>query len=158
MLHRLLITTEGLKLCLEYGLCLILLLGTLVAFGFLNRKTKKEMRAETVKKSCLKAVKYAEEILGDVKHKGTYMLLGSTKLAHLSAFIADSSWYAFQIVYAKKDIVFEGIANALDVLASEISTASENGYLPAGEYEAYVKKAIAELTATVEKLDTLILK
>ena len=35
---------------------------------------------------------------------------------------------------------------------------SGSGYIPAGEYEAYVKKAIAELTAPVEKLDTLILK
>ena len=85
---------------------------------------KKEAK---ISQSRLKAKKYAEEILDDGRHKGAHMLLGSTKLAHLSGYIADAAWYAFQIVNAKKDIVFEGIANALDVLASDISTASENG-------------------------------
>ena len=158
MLNVLLMSSEGIRLCLEYGLCLLIIVAALIAIGFLKRKTKKEMRAETVKKSCLKAIRYAEAMLGDGEHKSTHMLLGSTKLAHLSAHIADAAWYAFQIVHAKKDIVFEGIANGLDVLSSDIATESENGYVPANEYEAYVKKAIAELQAVVAKLDTIIVK
>lgn len=158
MLNSLLMSSEGIRLCLEYALCLLIIVAALIAIAFMKRKTKKEMRAETVKESCVKALKYAESILGDGEHKNTHILLGSTKLAHLSAHIADAAWYAFQIVQAKKDIVFEGIANGLDTLASELATESENGYIPAGEYETYVKKAIKELTSTVEKLDTLILK
>ena len=76
----------------------------------------------------------------------------------MSAYIADAAWYAFQIVNAKKDIVFEGIANGLDALSSELATEAENGYVPANEYEAHVEKAIAELQSTVEKLDTIIVK
>ena len=158
MLNTLLMSSEAIRLLLEYGLCLIIIVSALIAIGFVKRKTKKEMRAETVKKSCLKAVKYAEEILNDGEHKSTHMLLGSTKLAHLSAYIADAAWYAFQIVNAKKDIVFEGIANGLDALSSELATEAENGYVPANEYEAHVEKAIAELQSTVEKLDTIIVK
>ena len=131
MLNVLLMSSEGIRLCLEYGLCLLIIVAALIAIGFLKRKTKKEMRAETVKKSCLKAIRYAETMLGDGGHKSTHMLLGSTKLAHLSAHIADAAWYAFQIVHAKKDIVFEGIANGLDVLSSDLATESENGYVPA---------------------------
>lgn len=158
MLNVLLMSSEGIRLCLEYGLCLLIIVVALIAIGFLKRKTKKEMRAETVKASCLKAIKYAQSVLDDGEHKGTHMLLGSTKLAHLSAYIADAAWYAFQIVQAKKDIVFEGIASGLDTLASELATESENGYIPANEYEAWVKKAIAELQAAVAKLDTIIVK
>ena len=128
----------------------------LLAIAFLRRKTKKEMRAETVKKSCLKAKEYAEDIFGDVKHKGTHILLGSTRLGHLSGLITDASWYAFQIVNVKRDIVFEGIANSLDVLASELTTVAEDGYIPAGEYQACVKRAIGELELTITKLDAMI--
>ena len=105
MLNVLLMSSEGIRLCLEYGLCLLIIVVALIAIGFLKRKTKKEMRAETVKASCLKAIKYAQSVLDDGEHKGTHMLLGSTKLAHLSAYIADAAWYAFQIVQAKKDII-----------------------------------------------------
>ena len=158
MLNTLLMSSEGIRLCLEYGLCLIIIIVALIVIGFLKRKTKKEMRAETVKKSCLKAIHYAEAMLGDGERKGTHMLLGSTKLAHLSSYIADAAWYAFQIVHAKKDIVFEGIANGLDILSSDLAIEAENGYIPANEYEAWVKKAIAELQSTVAKLDTIIVK
>lgn len=158
MKSALLMSSEGIRLCLEYGLCLVIIVVALIAIGFLKRRTKKEMRAETVKKSCLKAKAYAEEILNDGEHKGAHMLLGSTRLAHLSAHVSDAAWYAFQIVNVKKDIVFEGIANALDVLASELATEAENGYIPVKEYEACIKKAIAELNSAVAKLDTLIVK
>ena len=55
MLNTLLMSSEAIRLLLEYGLCLIIIVSALIAIGFVKRKTKKEMRAETVKKSCLKA-------------------------------------------------------------------------------------------------------
>ena len=49
MLNVLLMSSEGIRLCLEYGLCLLIIVAALIAIGFLKRKTKKEMRAETEK-------------------------------------------------------------------------------------------------------------
>ena len=146
---------DVLWLCFEYGLCLIVVLIAVIGIGFLKRRTKREMRAETVKKSCMKAKKYAEEILNEGEHKGTYMLLGSTKLGHLSACVADAAWYAFQIVNVKRDIVYEEIASLLDSMATELSTQSENGYIPVGEYRTCVEKTIARLDVVMEKLDVL---
>lgn len=156
MTSALLITAQHLGVVLEYAVCFLIVIGALLALGFLRRRTKKEMRAEAVRKSCLKAKAYAEEILGDVKNKGAYMLLGSTKLGHLSGLIADACWYAYQIVNARRDIVFEGIATSLDTLASAISVESDDGYIPINEYQAYVKKAIGELEVVIEKLDGII--
>ena len=157
MTDRLLMSTEGLFLCLEYGACLLIILAALLGIGFLKRKTKREMRAETVRKSCLKAKKYAEDILDD-KHKGAYTLLSSAKLSHLSGLVTDAAWYAFQIVTKKKDIIFDGIAGSLDKLASDISAQSEDGYIPAADYEACVKHAVQELNLVLEKLNLLVKK
>ena len=44
------ITPEVAKLCLYYGGCLAAVVVALVVIGCIKRKTKKEMRAETVKK------------------------------------------------------------------------------------------------------------
>ena len=148
-------STEVLWLCLEYGICLIVIMVAIIGISFFKRRTKREMRAETVKKSCMKAKKYAEEILNEGDHKGTYMLLGSTKLGHLGACVADAAWYAFQIVNVKRDIVYEEIATTLDVLATELSTQSENGYIPVGEYRACVEKTIARMDVVMEKLNRL---
>ena len=145
-------------LCVEYGVCLLVIASSILALSFFKRKTKREMRAETVKNSCLKAKKYAESILNDGEHKGAYILLGSTKLGHLSSCAADAAWYAFQIVKGKRDIVYEDIANSLDALATELSSQSENGYVPVGEYRACVEKAIARLDVTIQKLDVLMQK
>ena len=155
MLNRLLLSAEGLFLCLEYGACLLIIMAALLGIGFLKRKTKREMRVETVRKSCLKAKKYAEEISDD-KHNGAYTLLSSAKLSHLSGLITDAAWYAFQIVTNKKDIVFEGIAGSLDKLASDITAQSEDGYIPAREYENCVKHAVKELDLVIEKLNLLV--
>ncbi len=155
MINLLTLSAEILWLCLEYGLCLVIILLAVLSISFFKRRTKREMRAETVKKSCLKAKKYAEEILNEGEHKGTYMLLGSTKLGHLSACVADAAWYAFQIVNVKRDIVYEEIALLLDSLATELSTQSENGYIPVGEYRACVEKTIARMDVVMEKLDIL---
>lgn len=156
MVYSLLISSQSLGVLFEYILCFIIIIVSLLAIGFIRYKTKKEMRAETVKRSCLKAKAYAEEIFGDVKYKGSHMLLGSAKLKHLSGLIADACWYAYQIVHSKKDIIFEGIATSLDSLASEISLESDDGYVPSGEYQEYLKKVIKELDETIEKLDMLI--
>ena len=103
----------------------------------------------------LKVKAYAEEILNSGEHKGTHALLGSTKLAHLSNRVADASWFAFQIVQMRKDILFEGIANDLDALASELTQEAQNGYIPAEEYESCIRQAIHRLDAAMKKLDEL---
>lgn len=152
------ITPEVAKLCLYYGGCLAAVVVALVVIGCIKRKTKKEMRAETVKNSCIKAKEYAEEVLNSGENKGTHILLGSTKLAYLSNKIADAAWYAFQIAQVKKDILFEGIANGLDALSSELFIESEDGYIPAETYRDYIQKAIDGLNAAIVKLDALITK
>lgn len=154
MTNGLLISATDARLILSYGLCAAIIAAALIIIAALKRHTKKQMRPEAVKKSCVKAKKYAAGLL--VQHKGTQMLLGATKLAKLNAYISEAAWLAFQIVEAKKDIVFEGIAGTLDGLATEVSKESENGYIPAEEYEADVKKAIAGLDGVIAKIDTLI--
>ena len=84
------------------------------------------------------------------------MLLGATKLAVLSKHVANAAWYGFQIVSSKKDIVIEGIANALDGVATMLHNEAEDGYVPADEYESVVKKAISVLDENIAKLDGII--
>ena len=151
-------SAETIKLLLYYGIIALVIIATLIVMGILRRKTKNELRPEKIKKACLKAKKYAEEVLASGEHKGTHALLGATKLATLSKHVANAAWYGFQIVGEKKDIVIEGIANELDVLATELANESADGYVPAADYEKDVKKAMEVLDAVVVKLDVLMKK
>lgn len=146
------------KLLLYYGVIVAVIVVTLIVMGVLRRKTKSELRPEKIKKSCMKAKKYAEDILASGEHKGAHALLGATKLSALSKHIANAAWYGFQIVGEKKDIVIEGISNELDALATDMSNEAADGYVPADVYENDVKKAISALDAIIEKLDGIIKK
>ncbi len=146
---------EVIRICLEYALCFVIVVASIFCIALFKRRTKREMRAERVKESCIKAKKLAEEMVSDGKNKGTYMLLASTKLSHLSSLVADAAWYAYQIVNGKRNILYEGIATGLDVLATEISTASEDGYIPVKDYRACVEKAVNVLDATIAKIDSM---
>ena len=106
----------------------------------------------------MKAKKYAANILSLGEHKGTQALLGATKLASLSNYIANAAWYAFQIVGEKKDIVVEGIANELDALSTEVSNEAADGYVPADVYEKDIQNAIDKLNGIIEKVDVLLKK
>ena len=151
-------SAEAVKLLLYYGVLAVIILAARIAMGALRRKTKSELRPEKIKKACIKAKNFAEEILASGEHKGSHALLGATKLAALSKYIANAAWYGFQFVSAKKDIVIEGIANELDGLATEINNEAADGYVPAGEYEKDVQKAIDGLSAVIAKLDGIIQK
>lgn len=157
MLYGLLtdVAVETLLLCLEYVICLIIIVVALLGMALFKRRTKKQMRAETVKKSCEKAKKAAEEMLDDGKNKGAYVLLAASKLAHLSLLVADAAWYAFQIVSAKKNILYEGIANSLDGVATELANASEEGYISVKDYQACLEKTIQTLDLAMAKLDSM---
>ena len=146
---------EELKLILYYGIILAVIAVTVLLMGVFRRKTKSELRPEKMKKACVKAKKYAEEILTSGEN-GARVLLGATKLAMLSKHIANAAWYGFQIVSSKKDIVIEGIANALDGVATMLQNEAEDGYVPADEYESVVKKAISVLDENIAKLDGII--
>ena len=146
---------EELKLILYYGTILAVLAVTMVLMGVFRRKTKSELRPEKMKKACVKAKKYAEEILTSGEN-GARVLLGATKLAMLSKHVANAAWYGFQIVSSKKDIVIEGIANALDGVATMLHNEAEDGYVPTDVYESVVKKAIAVLDENIAKLDGII--
>ena len=78
MTNGLLISAADAKLILSYGICLVIILLALIVMAALKRNTQKEMRPESVKKSCLKAKKYAEGLLE--QNKGEQLLLGATKL------------------------------------------------------------------------------
>lgn len=146
------------KLILYYGIIVAVIVVTLIVMGILRRKTKNELRPERIKKACVKAKKYAVDILASGEHKGTHALLGATKLSNLAKHVANASWYAFQFVNAKKDIVVEGIANELDTLATALNNEAVDGYVPAATYEAQVQKAIDGLDAVIAKLDVIIKK
>ena len=146
---------EELKLILYYGTILAVIAVTMVLMGVFRRKTKSELRPEKMKKACVKAKKYAEEILTSGEN-GARVLLGATKLAMLSKHVANAAWYGFQIVSSKKDIVIEGIANALDGVATMLHNEAEDGYVPTDVYESVVKKAIAVLDENIAKLDGII--
>ena len=147
------LTGDVLRVIFEYALCLAIILFSILGLAFVNRRTKLEMRSETVKKSCLKAKEYAQEMLLEKKQKGPMVLLMSTKLSHLSSEVSDAAWYAYQIVSGKKDIIYEGIAGELDTLATEIANASAEGYLPQNEYVLKLQKTIETLDGVLEKLE-----
>ncbi len=155
MLYGLLMGQPEIMLILEYALCLVLVLLSLFGFIVIRRRTNKQLNAWTVKKYCLKARETAVEMLDDNKHKSTYVLLAASKLAHLSSEVADAAWYAYQIVSVKKNILYEGIANSLDVLATEISNASQDGYILFEDYKACAEKTIATLDTVLTKLNEL---
>ena len=155
MVALLAMTSEVVKLCLYYGTCLLIVFITLLMIGILKRRTKKEMRADRVLKSCQDAKQYAEALLQTGGKKSAQLLFASTKLMHLESEVLDAAWYAFQIVYAKKDIFFEGIANQLDSIANDIAEAATDGYIPMEEYEKCVQKAVENLQNVVEKLEGL---
>lgn len=146
------------KLILSYGICFAIIFVALIALATFKRKTKKEMRPQTIKARCEKAKKYAEGLLSKQSSKGAHLFLGSTKLMKLTELIEDASWLAFQVVDAKKDLVYEGIANALDGLATTLGNEFAQGYIPAEEYEKDIQKAIAVLETAIAKLDGLIIK
>ena len=113
---------EVIRLVLEYAACLFVIIASLVGLAFVKRRTKHQMRKETVEDSCIKAKKLANEMLNSKEHKGAYVLLTSTKLSHLSGAISEAAWYCYQIVNGKKDIVYEGLAGTLDALSTELFT------------------------------------
>lgn len=153
MLNALLISAEAAKLILHYGICAAIIFIALIAIGCMKRHTKKEMRTETVKKRCVKAKEYAQSLLSG---KDKANLLGSTKLMKLDAHVEEAAWLAFQIVEVKKDILFEGIANTLDALATEVANESADGYIPLDVYEKDIARAIEVLEGVIIKLDGLI--
>lgn len=157
MLQNVLII-NSVRVGLEYALCLGIIFFSLLALAFFKRRTNKELKTEKVTESCKKALAYAETMLHDGDHKSTYVLLGSSKLGHLSSLIADAEWYAYQIGYTKRDILFEEISSALDVLASDVSDLAENGYVPVEEYVACINRVMEGLRMNIEKLNKMIVK
>lgn len=146
-------SAEGIMLAVYYGVCALVIIVALIITASLKRKQKKELSGEAVKKHCLKAKKIAEEMLDD--GNGTNLLLGSTKLLNLSKSVANASWYAFQIYEEKRDLLFEGIANSLDSISSELSADSEMGFVPKEAYLEDVKKTIEALDAAIAKVDSV---
>ncbi|MBQ8395222.1 MAG: hypothetical protein IJX49_06585 [Clostridia bacterium] len=144
---------EAIRLCLYYGVCLLLIVIALSVIAIFKRRTKGQLRSETVKKACLKAKRFAQKLVIEQKKHNKKSVLVSTKLNSLSGYVADAAWYGFQIVDAKKDIVFEGIANGIDTLATDVSKTAELGYISAEEYLECINKTIAGLDAALEKIE-----
>jgi hypothetical protein len=144
---------ETIRLCIYYGICVLVILAAITGIGILKRKTKSQLRPVTVKKACVKAKRFAQKLIIENKKHQKKSVLVSAKLNSLSGYVADAAWYGFQIVDAKKDIVFEGIANEIDALATEISKTAELGYIPSSEYVECLNKAIAGLDAVLAKVE-----
>ncbi len=148
------LSADAAKLVLAYGVCTAIILAALIVMGLMKRQTKRQMRPVSVKKACIRAKKFAEESLE--QNENTKKFLAAPRLHRLSVLVSDAAWLAFQIVENKRDILFDGIANGLDGLATSLATESEQGYLPEEEYEQGVKAAIASLDSTIAKLDKML--
>lgn len=148
-------SAKAARLILSYGICLVIILLGLILLAALKHKTKKEMRPQTIKACCQKAKKYAETLMTGRLKKGA-LLLVSTKGMKLTGMIEEAAWLAFQVVEAKKDLVYEGIANSLDGLATQLGNEFMQGYVSAEEYERDLQIAVNGLDAAICKLNTLI--
>ena len=149
-------SSEGIRLCIYYGVCGILIVVGLLVIAARKRKLKKQLRAETVEKYCLKAKAYAKKTLAQSEMKGFQAVLGSTKLHTLSKHLSEAAWYAFQIAETKGDIFFSGIANDLDALSSALEKEAEMGIVSAQEVDKQAKKTVEALDAAIEKLNAFI--
>lgn len=152
MTNMLLMSTRTADALLHYGVCVLVILIALIVMGIMKNKTKKELRPDTVKKSCVKAKVVAEKVLADKKN---LKVLAGTRLLKLNKYVANAFWYAFQIADTKKDIVFEGLASKLDALSSELVKEANNGYITEEEYEMHVRKAIEVLDSVIVKINSL---
>ena len=83
-------------------------------------------------------------------------MLGSTKLIKLNSLITDAVWSAYQVAEKKKDLAFEGIANTLDALATDLVQEAENGYVPVEDFERDVQAILDGLAKAIDKLNTII--
>lgn len=152
-MYTLLAVPKGLLLALEYGLCFVLILLSLIILIVMRRQRINELRAETVVKSCKKALVYAEKMLEDKEHKGKHILLGSTKLGHLSSLVSESAWYAYQIGYKKQDLFFESISKDLDNVAGLVTNEAENVYILVTDYIVCTEKTVEQLRMLIEKIE-----
>jgi hypothetical protein len=152
-MYTLLAVPKGLLLALEYGLCFVLILLSLIILIVMRRQRINELRAETVVKSCKKALVYAEKMIEDKEHKGKHILLGSTKLGHLSSLVSESAWYAYQIGYKKQDLFFESISKDLDNVAGLVTNEAENVYILVTDYIVCTEKTVEQLRMLIEKIE-----
>jgi hypothetical protein len=153
MLYGLLISSAAAKMILHYGVCLALILVAVLALGFSKRRTKKEVRFDFVKKQIEKSKACAEKLLA-TKHK--VPILGSTKLLKLAASVEEATWYALQVVEIKKEMLFEGVANSLDSLATKLVNTASEGYVSLQDFEENVTEAIQTLDGAIEKVNAII--
>lgn len=144
---------EAIRLCIFYGICVGIIIVALAAIAVFKRRTKSQLRPVTVKKACLRAKRFAQKLVIEQKKHNKKSVLVSTKLNSLSGYVAEAAWYGFQIVDAKKDIVFEGIANEIDALATDVSKTAELGYIPAEEYLECINKTLAGLDDALAKIE-----
>ena len=153
MSHKLLITSAGAKLILHYGVCFAIILVAVLALGFRKRRTRKELRFDFVKKQIVKSKTCAEKLLA-TKQKVPF--LGSTKLLKLAASVEESTWYVLQVVEVKKEMLFDGVANSLDALATKLVNTASEGYVSMQEFEESVTNAIQVLDTAIEKVNAII--
>lgn len=144
---------EAIRLCIFYGICVGIIIVALAAIAVFKRRTKSQLRPVTVKKACLRAKRFAQKLVIEQKKHNKKSVLVSTKLNSLSGYVAEAAWYGFQIVDAKKDIVFEGIANGIDALATDVSKTAELGYIPAEEYLECINKTLVGLDDALAKIE-----
>ncbi len=152
MLNVLATSVQVMKLLLYYGACFAIILVAAIATICLKHQTKKEMRPTAVKKRCEKAKEYAKRSL---TNKDKAKLFAAAKLVKLNGLVEEASWLAFQIFEKKRDIVFEGIANSLDGLATAISKEAYDGYLSVETYEECLNGAVKTLDGALEKLEEI---
>lgn len=153
MLYGLLISSAAAKMILHYGICFAIIFVAVLLLGLRKRRTRKELRFEFVKKQIVKSKTCAEKLLA-AKHKVPF--LGSTKLLKLAASVEEATWYVLQVVEVKKEMLFDGVANSLDALATKLVNTASEGYVSMQDFEESVSEAIKTLDGAIEKVSSII--
>lgn len=150
---------EGvLPLLIRYGWYLLIIFLGLLFLGLLKRRSRRSLTAEAVRRNCLLLKKRLEEMLsGESKgRRGSRAAFGQAKLIKLRSAAEEAVWSATRMVGEGKELVFDGIAESLDELASLLSGAAEDAFADRAEIEAVLRSAAEKLNGVIRQIDAVI--
>ena len=156
MVNGLLISSETVKLLIQYGVYVAIIIVGTIAIGVCKSRAKRQLKPQSVKAACVKAKKFAEKAQGLDEAK--LLLLGTSRLLKVKNKVEDAAWAAFQVVEAKKDIIFEGISGTLEGAANNLMKEVDSGFIAKTEYDNVLKGTISTLDEVIAKLDKMLEK
>lgn len=146
------LSVEDFSLLIQYVFYVTIILICFVLIGMFKKKDKNRLTLKEVRSLCCKAKAFAEKIR--VKKIGTHVI-ASPQLSKLASMVTEPTWLALRIVEEKRDIDFNGIVFGLDVLASQISEKSLDSFMPADEFEDFMREITNKLDVVIGSLDEI---